>query len=84
MSTLKYYTDAEDMLYDIAATDFADRGTINAVDEETIVSMSRDFARSAHEIARALMLDRVQVERVLDRASSRTPERAYSSALSPM
>jgi hypothetical protein len=76
MRTARYYSDAEDMLFDIAATDFADRDVINDVEKQTIISMAQIFGRSATEIARALMRDRVQVEQVL--------QEVYSFSLRPM
>lgn len=76
MSALKYLTDAEDMLFDIARTDFESRGIVTAGKKTLIVLMAKEFGRSSQEIARVMKLEQALVEQVL--------ERVYSPASSPM
>ncbi len=76
MSALRYRTDAEDMLFDIARSDFESRGVVSDAKKTLIVLMAKQFGRSPEEIARVMKLERTQVEQAL--------ETVYSPVLSPM
>ncbi len=72
---MRYYTDAEDMLFDLERSDADSAGKINAASKTIILLMAQQFGRSAAQIASAMNLDRTQTERVL--------EEVYSYASSP-